>query len=323
MLVALAVGLGGCGRPDDAPAGPPALGEVIVLTTLQDTDRLDELLSAWTDVSGVRVSLRSGHDEELLAQLVDNSVNPPADLFWAVDITGTWRAAEEGALRPAAAPPVAPGIAASLRDADGYWVATTYARAVIVYDRGVIDLPAPQDYANLADARYAGRLCLSRSRDPVNRAVLARLIEDAGIRNAELAVRAWMANLSMPIVGSGAAVIEAITAGGCELGIVSSAVAAAKQADNERLAVLEPANAPVLADGIGIGRHARRPDVALALLEWLTSPAILATLAADTHAAPAAAGNDATGETPMRRDVLLAAMHFDEARLLAERAGWN
>jgi iron(III) transport system substrate-binding protein len=202
-------------------------------------------------------------------------------------------------LRPLAAAGVEPSVPAWLRDPDGYWAGFGARVATIAYDPGAADVDTGTGYATLAEPEFANRLCLSSSRNPVNLAVLAMLIAGQGAQPAELVVRAWIANLARPVFETDAELVDAIVAGDCAVGIVSSAALPESRAG---LAVEVPGPAFADADAVGIGRHARNPDGAAAFVEWL--------LAREMQRRP-----DTNG-----RDAELAAWYVDDAVKLAERA---
>ena len=98
----------------------------------------------------------------------------------------------------------------------------------------------------------------------MNQAVIASLIDELGVRPAELVVRGWLKNLAAPVFESEQNLLDAIISGNCKIGIATNAAAS-----ESGLSVNIPQPAAVDIDGIGIGRHAQNPVGALALVEWL------------------------------------------------------
>lgn len=318
----------GCG-PDPA-APPPVRGEVVVFATVADAEYLERLFSGWTTESGVGVRVQHGEARRIVDAVIRNTENPPADLLWTAGIEGSWRAADEGALRPAVAADIAPAVPDWLRDPDGYWLATGYSRALVLYDADRFGESPPTDYAALADARFRGGLCLSKFALPINQAVIALLIERLGVRGAEVTVRGWMANLGAPVFTTEAELLAALDAGDCAVAITSSA-AAALHAGTDSFAVMIPRDAQVQIDAVGVARHARNPEAAVALLEWLASDAVQARHAEALRTFPANAdvvladgyGAAAAAAGPTGGGAGVIIRHADEARLLAERAGYR
>ena len=175
---------------------------------------------------------------------------------------------------------------------------------VLAYDAGVFSIDESLAYADLAEPRFEGQLCLSSSANPMNQAVVAMLIHEQGARPAELIVRGWMKNLAMPVLESDSQVLAAIATGKCSIGIVSNDATTGFD-----LSVHTPAPAFADIDGIGIGRHAKNPAGAAALVEWL-----LATLPAthfDGH------------EKVTQQNVGLVAWYQQDVTKLAERARYR
>ena len=97
------------------------------------------------------------------------------------------------------------------------------------------------------------------------------LIADHGIRQTESIVRGWIRNLAQPVYDREESLLVAISNGDCALGIASSDAFAsfdAPDAGND-VAVIALPESYFNIVGIGIARHARNPEGAQALIEWL------------------------------------------------------
>jgi iron(III) transport system substrate-binding protein len=303
VALAVAVAAAACERtPDTATLAPPA-GPVVVYLAFEDDAAVRQQLERYTDATGVPVIVRRGAAADIVDDIIENTVNPAADILMTQSVTGVWRAAEEGALRPIASELVVTRSPAWSRDPDGLWAATGLATAAIVAGtQNRID--DATTFAGLAESRFAGELCLSSSKEQINRAIIATLIDELGVRSAEIVVRGWLKNLAVPVFASEKQVFEAVVAGTCKVGVVSASIAARSE-----VFVHVPQPAAVDIDGIGIGRHAGNPDGALALLEW-----IFAELPASTFDAVNDAG---------QKDAALVAWYERDTELLAERAQYR
>ena len=296
-----------------------------MFATVADAGHLEQLFDSWTRETGVSVRVHHGDARRIVDEVIGNTENPPADLLWTAGVEGSSRAADEGALRPAVGKDIAPAVPGWLRDPDGYWLATGYSRALVVYNADRLGEIPPTGYAALADSRYRGSLCLSKSALPINRAVVALLIERLGVRAAELTVRGWMANLGAPVFMTEAELLDSVDAGYCAVAIASSA-AADRHAGGDSIAVVIPADLQLQIDAIGVARHARNPDAAVALLEWLTGSAALTPHAEALRAFPEHSGvtlTDGYGAADPPDGVSVVIRHADEARLLVQRAGYR
>jgi len=298
-LVAFAIA---CERTPETTEVEAPKEPVVVYVAFTDDAEVKEQLDRYSDATGVIVIVRHGDAADIVDDVIKNKVMPAADILMTQSVTGIWRAADEGALRPIASQLVEARIPSWARDADRLWAATGLTAAVLITS-AAHDIDGAT-FAALAEPRFKGKLCLSSSGLPINRAVIAMLIDELGVRPAELVVRGWMQNLAVPVFTSEKQVVAAMHAGTCSIGIVSKAAAA--QSD---LSVKVPLPAAVEINGIGIGRHAQNPDGALALLEWLTGELPESTFDAVNVAE--------------QKNVGLVAWYQRDAALLAERVRYR
>jgi iron(III) transport system substrate-binding protein len=304
LLAAFCIVLAGCEKSPESATPQDRKEPVVVYAAFEDDARLRDLFANYTEESGVFVVIRRGTEQDILNDLVENKVLPPADVLMTHSVTGVWHAAEEGALRPLLSENLKEKTPAWSRDPDNLWAGLGFRTAVLAYDAGVVSIDESLAYADLAEPRFEGQLCLSSSANPMNQAVVAMLIREQGARPAELIVRGWMKNLATPVLESDSQVLEAIATGKCSIGIVSNDATTGFD-----LSVHTPAPAFADIDGIGIGRHAKNPAGAAALVEWL-----LATLPAthfDGH------------EKVTQQNVGLVAWYQQDVTKLAERARYR
>ena len=302
--------------PEQSAEEQPALESVVVYAAYSDREYLPALFEGYTKETGVAVIVRYGDTPGIVDDVIDRRVSPGADLLLVPSVAEIWRAAEEGALRPIYSAFVHDRVPTWLRDPDEFWVALSYRVAVFAYDPDVVSVAELSGFEVLADSQFRGHVCLSSSSLPINRTVIATLIDEIGIRNTELAVRGWVANLAAPAFDTQAELLRAIHSGDCAIGLVSSQAAAmaVQSIEDYRFELFVPTVSYSDIDGVGIARHAQNPNGALALLEWLLSEKIQTQHASHTMAY--AAISAASG----RKNVALVARHSDEADKLAERA---
>lgn len=303
LLLGLSIGLGACEKSPDPPAGEARKQPVVVYIAFEDDAELRKQLDDYTAQTGVVVISRRGGAESIVDDIIEDTISPSADVLLTQSVTEVWRAAEEGALRPIAAEQLAASVPAWARDADNLWAATGMTTAAIVAATAS-DIDDTMTFAELAETRFAGELCVSRFGEKINQVVIASLIDEVGVRPAELIVRGWIKNLAEPPFESNELMFDAISAGTCRFGIATPG-----GAGQAGLSAHVPS--PAIADisGIGIARHASNPEGALALVEWILSglpPAMFAEIDAD-----------------MQKNVGVIAWRRHDAVLLAERAQYR
>ncbi len=262
--------------------------------------RIEEMLSEFTADTGVLVTLRFGDSTALTDSVIAKQDAPRADVLITSGAADIWRAADSGALRPLA-DEARERVPAPLRDPDGYWTAAMSSSPVIVVadhaSTFVLD-----GLGDLGGAEFKGRLCLSSSALPGNRALIAALIESSDNRSAERMIRKWVRNLAVPPFASEAKLVDAVRSGACELGLLTA------HTQRDSLHRFWPENGPrsFHIDGIGVARHATDPDAAQRFVAWVASKRGARASANVDYVHAAVAG---------QRD--------EEARLLAERAGYR
>ena len=282
---------------------------VTVYAAHSQVPALETLFESFTEETDIRVGIKAGTPELIVDAVIANNGSPPADALLTEEIAQIWRAAEEGGLRAVRSDVISAAVASRLHDPENLWFGFRYRKAAIAVDSRSLDPSAIEDYAALADSRLRGHLCLSSSALAVNRALIALLIADLGVRPAEILVRGWKANLARPVLPTETALLEAMQAGSCRAGIVSSdvfdAYATANPDSSLRLVTLRAAH--ILVEGIGVARHARNPAGAQRLVEWL----VARTELTDTALVDVSA-----------RNVGIAGWYDEDAVKLSERAGY-
>lgn len=304
LIASVSLLLTACERPAEIAADGERKEPVVVYIAFEDDAKLQESFAKYTEETGVLVIARRGASQEIVTDLIENRVSPPADVLVTKSVIDVSRAAEEGALRPIASHALRTRSPAWSRDPDSLWAGIGIRTAVIVFDAAAMSVEKSLHYASLQETRFAGKLCLSSSSNAINRTVIAMLIGELGVRPAELVVRGWMKNLAMPVFNSEAQVLQAIESGECAIGIVSSPAAAASDVSSH-----SPSPAFANVDGIGIGRHARNPDGALALVDWLAEEL------------PGARFDGV--DQSIEKNVGLVAWYHEDAIKLAERAQYR
>lgn len=279
---------------DQAPREP-----VVVYAAFPEDGELGALFDRYREQTGAIIIHRYGSPEAIVGDIIRNDVTPPADVLLTKSVVPAWQAAEEGALRPFFSDVVRDRVPAWARDSDELWLAIAADPAVFAYGEAG---PLADEWAELGNDRFRGRLCLSMSGNPINRAVVSALLAKGESRTAELVVRGWISNLAQPPFASEKELAAAIAEGHCAVGILSRS--AAREAGGLRFRQLEPQVATIAA--AGIGRHARNADGAAEFIEWLVT-ALPDIDAGDGALQPAS----------------IAGRHDEEARRLAERARYR
>ncbi|MEY4642172.1 MAG: hypothetical protein RLZZ227_2166 [Pseudomonadota bacterium] len=263
---------GGLATPvPSAPAGP-----VIVYSSRQE-HLIKPLFDRFTAETGIEVQFQTGEEGPLIARLQAEGEGTYADVLYTVDAGNLWMAAERGLLRPTQSALLEQNIPAHLRDPQGRWFGLSVRARTIAYSTERVDPAQLSTYEDLADPKWKGKLCLRTSKKVYNMSLVATLIDRLGDAEAEKVVRGWVANLAAPVFSSDLLIIDAIAAGQCDVGIINTYYLGQAQQQTPEVPVAlfwanqQGAGVHVNVSGAGITTHAKNPEAALRLIEWLST----------------------------------------------------
>jgi iron(III) transport system substrate-binding protein len=305
-----------------------------------DADRT--LYAAFEEATGVAVRVLPANAEQLLERLRAEGEATEADLVVAADAGNLWRMQDANLLAPVTSAALSAGVPQRLRDAAGHWWGFTKRARIIVYRK---DAVAPDDVAsmdNLTQARFSGQVVARSSTNTYNLSLLASRIERLGADNARDWAAGVRANFARDPQGSDTDQIKAVAAGLAQVAIANHyyVLRLARSDDNAereaaaKVGIVFPdqggAGAHTNISGAGVAAHAKRPERALQLLEYLVSDdaqRLLAPLNDEFPIRPeieAAPELDALGAFKVE-DVALDALgrRQREAAAIYEEVGWR
>jgi iron(III) transport system substrate-binding protein len=259
-----------------APVPARAAPEVVVYSA-RNEQLIKPLFDAYTAKTGVGVRFITDKEGPLLARLQAEGANTPADLLVTVDAGNLWQAAEVGVLAAVDSPVLEANIPAHLRDPGDRWFGLSVRARPLVYSTERVKPSELVSYEDLADPKWKGRLCLRTSKKVYNQSLVAMMLARRGEAETARVVGGWVANLATEPFANDNQVMEAIDAGKCDVGIVNTYYFGrlAKERPGLKVAIAWPNQASsgvhVNVSGAGVTRHAKSPDEARKLLEWLSS----------------------------------------------------
>lgn len=323
----------------------------IVLATLSTTasaadkvvvysSRIDELLKPvfelYAKKTGTSIEFITDKEAPLLARLKAEGQNTPADLLITVDAGNLWQAEQEGVLQPVESDKIAENIPPQYRASSGAWTGLSLRARTIVYSTERVKPSELSTYEALADKQWEGRLCLRTSKKVYNQSLTATLIETHGAAKAEAILKGWVNNLATDVFADDTALIQAVNAGQCDVGLVNTYYFGRLHKQNPELKAKlfwpnqSDRGVHVNLSGAGITRYAPHPQAAKRLLEWLTTPEAQAVFAGVNQEFPAnpkvkpsdevaAWGSFKADSMPIE----VAGKRQAEAIRMMDRAGWN
>jgi len=276
-----------------------AADEVVVYSARKD-HLIKPLFDAFTAETGIPVRFITDKEGPLLERLKAEGSNTPADMLVTVDAGNLWQAAETGVLAPVKSEVLERNIPASLRDPGGQWFGLSVRARTLVYNSERVRAGDLSTYEGLAAPSWKGRVCLRTSKKVYNQSLVAAMIARLGEPEAERVVHGWVENLATEPFADDTKVLEALAAGVCDVGIVNTYYYGRYMQEHPgaRLGIFWPnqqtSGVHVNVSGAGVTRHAKHPQAALRLLEWLSAPqaqAIFASLNLEYPANPAVASD--------------------------------
>ena len=324
----LAGWLAACAEPVKDP-------EVVVYTSRKD-HLIHPVFDLYTRETGVKVRYTTDDDGALITRLAAEGSNSPADLLITVDAGNLWQAAQQGLFQPVDSAVLEANVPAHLRDQDKRWFGQTVRARTIVYSTERVQPGELSSYEALAEPQWQGRLCLRTSKKVYNQSLVATMIERHGDARAEEIVRGWVANLATDVFSNDNALMEAIAAGQCDVGIVNTYYYGRLITDKPALPVglfwanQDGSGVHINISGVGLTRHAPNREQAIRLMEWMSTQAPQQLLAEQNMEYPVNPAVSASGVVAtwgeFRGDdlnVAVAGSRQVEAVKLMDRAGYR
>lgn len=316
-------------------AGFAQAKELVVYSARQE-HLVKPVFDLYTETTGVKINYITDGEAPLLARLRAEGSNTPADLLITVDAGNLWQAEEQGVLRAVKSDVIEANIPAQYRSSNGQWAGLSLRARTIVYSTERVDPASLSTYEALADEDWKGRLCLRTSKKVYNQSLTATMLETLGEEKTSEIIRGWVANLATPVFANDTALIEAVDAGQCDVGIVNTYYFGRLQKDKPgiKAALFWPNQSDrgvhVNISGAGVTKHSKNPEEAIRFLEWLTTEPAQRIFADVNQEFPANTALPSSDEVaawgPMKADTInveVAGRRQAEAVMLMDRLRWD
>ncbi len=325
----------------------PTLGQTgkdideVTVYSSREPEFVEPLLKVFEQLTRIKLNLVYIKDG-LVERLAHEGEASPADLVLTNELSQLLAAKANGLTRPSQTQALTDHIPAALRDPDGHWFGLSQRARIVLaastrFEHGTIR------YEELADPRFKGRICLRSGRHPYNVGLIASMIAHLGEPAAEQWLRGLKANLAMKPSGGDRDQILNVAAGKCDLALVNSyylgsALSADAKPELRTAAATVKPIFPNAADrgshvsisGMAMTSHARNPDNAALLMDFLVSEPAQFIYASDNHEYPihpaVTVSDRVAGFGRFRPDALplgAIAENSDKAVQLIERVGFD
>lgn len=278
------VSLMGCEKPaeQEAPVEEKATAEVavsepveIVVYSSRKEHLIKPLFDKYTAETGTKISYITDKEGPLMARLEAEGERTPADIFITVDAGNLWQAANRDLFQAIDSTVLEQAVPAQYQDSENRWFGLSLRARTIVYSTARVKPEELSTYENLATDEWDGRLCLRTSKKVYNQSLVATLIERHGEERTEELVKGWVENLATEPFPNDTSLMEAILAGQCDVGIANTYYFGRLQKENPgiEMALFWPnqqsSGVHVNVSGAGLTKHAKHPEEAQKLIEWL------------------------------------------------------
>jgi iron(III) transport system substrate-binding protein len=240
---------------------------------------LERAFEDFYDQTGISVEFLYGGDAELRERISAEGDDTPADVYLTVDAGNLWQAAEDGLLAPLDSDVLREAVPEGLRDPEGRWYGLSMRVRTVMYHPDRVDpseFATTDTYADLADPKWRGRLCMRNSTNSYTQSLVASLIAAHGEERARAIVRGWVGN-DVEIFSNDVQILENVDAGRCDVAITNHYYLARLLADDPELSVRpfwanqDGRGAHVNVSGGGVLANADDPGPARELIEWLAT----------------------------------------------------
>ena len=262
--------------------GSTAVADELNLYSSRHYDTDERLYSDFEEQTGITINRIEGNADELIARMEAEGAKSPADVLLTVDTSRLERAKNAGVLQATDSDVLEDRIPASLQDSDNQWFGFSQRGRIIFYDKNELTDP-PQTYADLADPKYKGLVCIRSSSNTYNQTLLASIITNQGAE----AAREWAAgvveNMARDPQGGDTDQLRGIVSGECDIAVSNTYYfARAIRTDVEGVSDSrdmigwvfpnqDTTGAHMNLSGGGVAAHAPHPENAVKFLEYLTS----------------------------------------------------
>lgn len=253
------------------------MAEDVVVYTSRKEHLIKDIFKQYTEETGVKVTYKTGKAAALIQSIKAEGEKSPADVFMTVDAGNLWFAASEGLLEPISSSKLRKNIPFNLRDEKGRWFGLSVRARTIAFNPEKVAIGELSTYEGLADKKWKGRLCLRTSKKVYNQSLVAMLISELGESKAKAVVKGWVKN-TVEIFPNDSAVLKAVAAGQCDVGIVNTYYFGRLMKKSPKLSLKlfwpnqdNSYGVHVNVSGAGVLKASKNKKEAKKLIEWLAS----------------------------------------------------
>jgi iron(III) transport system substrate-binding protein len=282
-------------------AGSALADGVVNIYSYRQPDIIKPVLDAFTAETGIKTEvlfLDKGLEDRILAE----GTNSPADVILTVDIARLTNAKAKGVTQSLDDTTVNGNLPAEYRDPEGHWFGLTK-RARVVYASKDRVKDTAITYADLADPKWKGKVCIRSGQHDYNLALFSAAIDHWGAEKTEEWMRGLKANLAHKPDGGDRPQAKAIFAGECDIALGNTyyvGLMRTNEKDPEEkdwgnainviFPTFENGGTHVNVSGAALAKNAPNRDNGVKLIQFLSSPTAQQIYAEQTYEYPVEPG---------------------------------
>ncbi len=278
--------------------------EVVNIYSYRQPELIKPALDAFTAETGIKTEilfLDKGLEDRILAE----GTNSPADVIFTVDIARLQNAKDKGVTQALEDETVNANLPAEYRDPEGHWFGVTK-RARVLYASKERVGDEPITYAELADPKWKGKICMRSGQHDYNLALISAAIAHWGEEKTEEWLTGVKNNLARKPDGGDRPQAGAIAAGECDIalgntyyvGLMLTGSDEKEKSWAEAIKVVFPTfengGTHVNVSGAALAKNAPNRDNAVKLIQFLSSAEAQKIQAEQAFEYPATPGIEAS-----------------------------
>ena len=243
----------------------------------------EALYEGFTKKTGIKVNRIEASEDAIIERIRNEGQRSPADVMITVDAGRLWRAEQLGLFQPVKSAVLESRIPQNFREPGGHWFGFSSRARVIAYNKAKVKPGEIENYEQLADAKWKGRVCQRSSTNIYNLSLMGALIDHLGQAKAEEWAKGVKANLAQEPKGGDTDQLKAVAAGQCDVTLSNqyyyARLVRSDKADEKQIAdklgIVFPNQKSwgthVNISGAGVAKNAPHRENAVKFLEYLAS----------------------------------------------------
>ncbi|WP_372609826.1 Fe(3+) ABC transporter substrate-binding protein [Aquicoccus sp.] len=279
----------------------PAVAQEVNIYSYRQPELIQPLTDAFTEETGIKVNV-AYLDKGMVERLEAEGERTPADLVFTVDISRLAAVVNAGLTQPVTSDRLTENVPEQYRDPEGRWWGLTTRARIVYASKDRVEEGEVTTYEDLADPKWQDRICTRSGTHPYNVALVSAMLHHHGEEKTREWIEGVKANLARKPQGNDRAQVKAIWAGECDISLGNTYYMGKMLENEDQQAWAESVDivfpeiggkgAHVNISGVAMTKAAPNRDNALAMMEFLTSPAAQEIYAEANYEYPIAPGTE-------------------------------